>query len=57
MVNHLTCVNKLLAERVNMFDVSLLFYFFILLIVEIRRMSYAVAMNFGNTDTRFTRKS
>ena len=38
-----------------MFNVSLLF--FISLFVENRRMSYAVAMNIDNTDTRFTRKS
>ena len=54
-VYHLTCVNKQVAERVSMFNVSLLF--FISFIVENRRMSYAVAMNIDNTDTRFTRKS
>ena len=38
-----------------MFNASL--FFFTSLIVENRRMSYAVAKNIDNTDTRFTRKS
>ena len=51
-VYHLTCVNKHVAERVSMFNLSLLFCF---TYCWKRRMSYVVTMNIDNTDSRFTR--
>ena len=47
-------VNKHVAERVRCL---MQVYFFISLIVENQRMSYAVTINIDNKDTRFTRKS